>query len=108
VTADVKPGRLVLAGTPLLWHLRFDFNPIDLQPPNSPAVVTYRQLQSDPQTSGNDAEVLAPSLLQADATAKRLAALPEVSRVMTLSRFIPGDQDQKIVALKSALQRSRY
>ena len=96
---------LVLAGTPLLWHLRFDFNPIDLQPPNSPAVVTYRQLQSDPQTSGNDAEVLAPSLLQADATAKRLAALPEVSRVMTLSRFIPGDQDQKIVALKSALQR---
>ena len=53
---------VVLAGTPLLFHLPFDFNPIDLQNPNSPSVVTYRQLQSDPQTSGNDAEILAPSL----------------------------------------------
>jgi uncharacterized protein len=96
---------VVLAGTPLLGHLRFDFNPVDLQPPNSPSVVTYRQLQSDPQTSGNDAEVLAPSLEQADATARRLAALPEVSRVLTLSNFIPADQDQKIAALKGASQR---
>jgi hopanoid biosynthesis associated RND transporter like protein HpnN len=67
--------------------------------------VTYRQLQSDPQTSGNDAEVLAPSLEQADATARRLAALPEVSRVLTLSNFIPADQDQKIAALKAASRR---
>ena len=79
----------MLAGTPLLLHLPFDFNPVNLQSPNSPSVVTYRELQSDPQTSGNDAEVLAPSLEQADATAKRLAALPEVSRVLTLSSFIP-------------------
>ena len=96
---------VVLAGTPLLLHLPFDFNPVDLQAPNSPSVVTYRELQSDPQTTGNDAEVLAPSLEQADATAKRLAALPEVSRVLTLSNFIPTGQEQKIAALKAASQR---
>ena len=96
---------IVLAGTPLLLHLPFDFNPVNLQSPDSPSVVTYRQLQRNPETSGNDAEILAPSLEQADATAKRLAALPEVSRVLTLSSFIPGDQDRKIAALKTASQR---
>jgi hopanoid biosynthesis associated RND transporter like protein HpnN len=96
---------LVLAGAPLLWHLQFDFNPVDLQSPDSPSVVTYRELQHDPETTGNDAEVLAPSLEQADASAKRLAALPEVSRTLTLSSFIPADQDQKIATLRNASQR---
>ena len=96
---------IVLAGTPLLLHLPFDFNPVNLQSPDSASVVTYRQLQRNPETSGNDAEILAPSLEQADATAKRLAALPEVSRVLTLSSFIPIDQDRKIAALKTASQR---
>jgi uncharacterized protein len=96
---------IVLAGTPLLLHLPFDFNPVDLQSPESASVVTYRELQSDPQTSGNHAEVLAPSLEQADMMAKRLATLPEVSRVLTLSSFIPADQEQKIAALKAVSQR---
>src|SRR5262249_44925464 len=72
--------------------------------PNSPSVVTYRQLQSEPETSGNDAEVLAPSLEQADQIAKRLASVPEVKRALTLTNFIPGDQDQKIAALHAAAQ----
>jgi hopanoid biosynthesis associated RND transporter like protein HpnN len=95
---------VVLAGTPLLLHLTFDFNPVDLQSPDSPSVVTYRQLQNDPATSGNAAEILAPSLQKADETAKRLAALPEVSQTLTLSSLIPADQDQKIAALKAASQ----
>jgi hopanoid biosynthesis associated RND transporter like protein HpnN len=66
--------------------------------------VTYRQLQSEPQATGNDAEVLAPSLEQADAIAKRLASLPEVSQVVTLNSFIPADQDQKIAALRETAQ----
>lgn len=93
---------VVLAGTPLLFHLHFDFNPVDLQNPTSPSVVTYRQLQSEPQTSGNDAEVLVPSLEQADAIAKRLSSVPEVSQVLTLDSFVPADQDQKIAALRDA------
>jgi uncharacterized protein len=95
---------VVLAGTPLLFDLSFDFNPIDLQNPASPSVMTYRQLQSEPETSGNDAEILAPSLDQADQIAKRLAAVPEVSQALTLKSFIPGDQDQKIAALHMAAQ----
>ncbi len=93
---------LVLAGSPLLLHLPFDFNPVNLQSPDSPSVVTYRALQKYPQTAGNDAEVLAPSIDQADAIAKRLAALPEVSSTLTVRSFVPTDQEQKIAALKAA------
>jgi len=93
---------VVLAGTPLLFHLPFDFNPVNLQDPNSLSVIAYHELQKDPETSGNDAEVLAPSLDQADQTAKRLGSLPEVSRTLTLSNFIPADQAEKIAAITSA------
>jgi uncharacterized protein len=96
---------VVLAGSPLLLHLPFDFNPVNLQSPNAASVVTYRELQHDPETSGNDAEILTPSLEQADVTAKRLAALPEVARTLTLSNYIPADQDPKIAALRAASQK---
>ena len=95
----------VAAASPLLLRLPFDFNPVDLQSPNSPAVVTYRQLQKDPETSASDAEVLAPSIEQADATAKHLDGLPEVSRTITINNYIPGDQDAKIAELKTASGR---
>jgi uncharacterized protein len=95
---------VVLAGAPLLLHLPFDFNPINLQNPNAPSVVTYRELQRTPETSGNDAEALAPTLDQANATATRLGALPEVSRTLTLSSLVPTDQNQKIAAIISASQ----
>jgi len=98
---------LVVAASPLLLHLPFDFNPIDLQNPNSPAVMTYHQLQKDPETSGSDAEVLAPSIEQADAIAKRLDGLPQVSRTITVNNYIPGDQEAKIRELKSASARLR-
>ena len=96
---------LVLAGTPLLLRLPFDFNPINLQNPNSPAVITYRQLQKYPETSASDAELLAPSVEQADAAASRLAALPQVSRTITIGNYVPSDQDTKIAKLKSASAR---
>jgi uncharacterized protein len=94
----------VLAGTPLLRHLSFDFNPVNLQSPNSPSVATYRELERNPETSGNEAEVLEPSLEKADDDAKNLASLPEVLRVLTLSSLIPDQQDQKIAAVKAASQ----
>ena len=69
---------------------------------SSPSVVTYRQLQNDPETSATDAELLEPSIGQANAAAKRLSTLPQVSRTFTLSSFVPKDQDEKITQLKAA------
>jgi hypothetical protein len=93
---------LALAGAPLLFHLPFDFNPVNLQNPSAPSVITYRELQKTPETSGVDADLLAPTLDGADQTAKRLGRLPEVSRALTLDSFIPADQGEKIAAIRSA------
>jgi hopanoid biosynthesis associated RND transporter like protein HpnN len=96
---------VVLACAPLLLHLPFDFNPIHLENPNAASVVTYRELQANPETSGSDAEMLAPTLDDANAIARRLAALPEVLRTLTLSSFIPDDQEQKIAAIRAAVPK---
>ncbi|WP_426437422.1 MMPL family transporter [Bradyrhizobium genosp. P] len=96
---------VVLAGAPLLSRLTFDFNPVNLQNPDSPAVATYRELQHDPEANGNDAELLAQSLGEADQKAKRLAGLPEVSQALTLNSLIPPDQEQKVAAVREASQR---
>jgi uncharacterized protein len=86
---------LVLVGTPLLLHVPFDFHPNDLQNPNEPAVAIYRELKKDPQVGANAIDILTPSLEAANAMAQRLAALPTVARVLTLSNFVPMDQEQK-------------
>jgi uncharacterized protein len=96
---------VVLAGTPLLSRLPFDFNPINLQDQKAPSVVAYRELQGNPLTSGTEAEVVAGSLGDADVIAGRLAALPQVLRTLTLNSFIPADQGQKISVVKSAATR---
>jgi uncharacterized protein len=49
--------------------------------------------------------VLAASLDEANSTAQRLVALPEVPRTLTLNSFVPGDQDQKIAAVRTAAPR---
>ena len=95
---------VVLAATPLLLHLPFDFNPTHLQDPNAKSVKTYLELRSEPQTGANAIDIETPDLKTADATAGRLAALPEVSQTTTLSRFIPQSQDEKIRLIRAAAQ----
>ncbi|MFZ1108240.1 MAG: MMPL family transporter [Rhodomicrobium sp.] len=86
---------VVLAGLPLLHWLRFDFNPMNLRSPNVESIATYLDLNKDPETAGRTMEALTPSVADADALAKKLGDLPEVSRAMTLSSFVPENQDKK-------------
>jgi hopanoid biosynthesis associated RND transporter like protein HpnN len=93
---------VVLGGLPLLYHLQFDFNPINLNNPNTESIATYLDLRSDPATGASTIEVLAPSLAQAKDIAGRLGKLPEVSRVMTIESFVPPDQPQKLQLISQA------
>ena len=98
IAAIVGTIGLTLAGTPLLLHLPFDFNPINLQNPNSPAVVTYRQLQNDPETSASDAELLAPSLEQAEPgkTPRRAAGSLRTITLNSLCSWRSGHENRSI------------
>jgi hopanoid biosynthesis associated RND transporter like protein HpnN len=90
------------AGLPLLMDLRFDFNPINLRNTKVESIATYLDLRRDPNMSSHTAEVLAPSVTEADAVAKRLAALPEVARTVTVDSFVPQDQQQKLTRIRAA------
>jgi uncharacterized protein len=93
---------LVLGALPLLYWLRFDFNPISLDNPNTESVSTYLELKNNPDLPGRSVELLEPSLQDADAMAAKIGALPEVSRTMTLSSFVPSDQDAKLALIGEA------
>jgi hopanoid biosynthesis associated RND transporter like protein HpnN len=98
----IVTGLVVAGGLPLLHWLRFDFNPINLRSPKTEAVSTYLELKTDPESGTNDIQVLVPSLAEADQLAAKLRVLPQVSRVLTLSSFIPPDQDKKLPIIQAA------
>ncbi|EEA03560.1 hopanoid biosynthesis associated RND transporter like protein HpnN [Burkholderia sp. H160] len=96
---------VVLGATPLLAHLRFDFNPLHLKDPHTESLSTLLSLKDSPEAAVNNVQALAPSLADADAIAERLRKLPEVGSVNTLSTFIPADQQQKMMLIASAAQQ---
>jgi uncharacterized protein len=96
---------VVVCGLPLLYWLRFDFNPIDLQNPANESIATYLELNRDPTTGANAVQVLAPSLEQAGVIAAKVEKLPEVASATTLLTFIPGDQDAKLPIIRNAAEK---
>jgi hopanoid biosynthesis associated RND transporter like protein HpnN len=93
---------VALAGTPLLAHLRFDFNPLNLRSPKVESVATLLDLMKDPATDTNTIDVLAPSVAASRDLAQRLGALPEVAQVVSIETFVPVDQDQKLPIIQRA------
>ena len=93
---------VVAAGLPLLYHLQFDFNPMNLRSKTAESVATYLELKNDPESGANDVGILQPTLAQADALAAKLRALPQVGRVTTLSTFIPDQQSEKLALIADA------
>ncbi|MCW2284500.1 hopanoid biosynthesis associated RND transporter like protein HpnN [Rhodoblastus acidophilus] len=101
---------VVGAGLPLLFHLRFDFNPIHLRDPNTESVATYLDLKRDRNMEIDNIQLLAPNTAEAEKKAERLAQVPEVAAVRTLMDMVPAQQDEKLAliaktaaALKDAL-----
>lgn len=88
--------------SPLLYFVHFDINPLHLSSPKVESVATFLDLRRDPETGANAAEVAAPSLADAEALARRLTALPEVSRAATIASFVPDDQAEKLRAIETA------
>ncbi|HZT51320.1 MAG TPA: MMPL family transporter, partial [Stellaceae bacterium] len=95
-------GLAALGALALMPRLTFDFNPLDLQNQTTEAMRVLNELKTDPDATPYTAEILAPSLAAAQATAARLDQLPEVGRTITLASFIPDDQKEKLAILADA------
>ena len=96
---------IALLGTPLLYFLKFDFNPINLRNPHSESIATYLDLRRDPNSDTNTVDVVAPSEEVARRIAANLEKVPEVARVRFVDSFIPTDQDVKLAAIHTAAEK---
>jgi len=95
IVVVIGTALVVIAGLPLVFGLRFDFNPIHLRNPNSESIATYLDLSRDAETNTNAVEVLAPSIADARTVAARVSKVPEVSHAVTIESFIPDRQEEK-------------
>jgi hopanoid biosynthesis associated RND transporter like protein HpnN len=93
---------LVVAGLPLLYFMKFDFNPINLRNPKAESIATFLDLRKDPNTGANAINVLTNSEAEAKKIEGRLEKLPEVLRVMSIDSFVPEDQPAKLQLIAKA------
>jgi uncharacterized protein len=93
---------LAVLGALLTPHLTFDSDPLHTKDPHTEAMRTLHDLMDSPLTNPYSVDVLTPSEADADALAKRLAALPLTANVLTLSTFVPQDQEPKLAAIADA------
>jgi hopanoid biosynthesis associated RND transporter like protein HpnN len=95
-------GTLAVAilGSPLLYRLTFDFDPIHLRSPETESISTFLDLGGDPRAGVNSVNVITPSLNDAASASEKLRQLPEVLQVSTLMNFVPQDQDKKLALIR--------
>jgi len=93
---------LVVAGLPLLYFMKFDFNPINLRNPKAESIATFLDLRKDPNTGANAINVLTTSEAEAKKIETKLEKLPEVLRVMSIDSFVPEDQPAKLQLIAKA------
>jgi hopanoid biosynthesis associated RND transporter like protein HpnN len=87
---------VVIAGLPLLYFMKFDFNPMNLRNKNAESIATFLDLRKDPNTGANAIDVMTNSDTDARKIEAKLEKLPEVQRVMSLASFVPEDQAPKL------------
>ena len=87
---------VALLGSPLLYFLTFDFDPIHLRSPQTESISTLLELGSDPRAGINSVNIVTGSIDEGSTAAEKLQKLPEVLQVRTVATFIPQDQDKKL------------
>ena len=91
----------VVAGI-LSVDARFDFDPMNLKNPHTQSVQTLFDLMEDGSTTPYAATVLASSLDDARILAERLRRLPEVASAVSISDYVPKDQNEKLEIIGTA------
>lgn len=93
---------VALAGLPLLYFMKFDFNPINLRNSKVESIATFLDLRKDPNTGANAINVMTNSEADAKKIEAKLEKVPEVLRVMSLDSFVPEDQPAKLNLIAQA------
>jgi hopanoid biosynthesis associated RND transporter like protein HpnN len=87
---------LTIGSVLVLPHARFDNNPLNVRDPKSESVRALSDLLDHGATSPWSLNAVSPDLAHAEALAERLRAVPEVGQVVSVTDFVPGDQEAKL------------
>ena len=98
---------VALIGSPLLYFLTFDFDPIHLRSPQTESISTLLDLGTNPQVGFSSVNVVMPNLKDAQAAAQQLQKVPQVRSVTTLDSLVPPDQDQKLELIQGFAEDMR-
>ena len=93
---------VAVAGMPLLYFMKFDFNPMNLRTPKAESIATFLDRRKDPNTGAHAINVLTNSEADARKIEERLQKLPEVLTVRSLDTFVPPDQPAKLKLIAQA------
>jgi hopanoid biosynthesis associated RND transporter like protein HpnN len=91
-----------LLGAGAMWlapQVDLDTNVIRMRNPEAVSVQAFEDLLDSRLSTPWYLDALAPSLEEADRLAERMRALDVVDRVVTLSSFVPEDQEEKLEVL---------
>lgn len=94
-------GMLAVIGMAALPYARFNFDPLDLQNPDSEAMRTLQDLLKKEEINPYAVTVLANDLEEAARLKATLSALPEVNGVLIPQDFVPSDQEDKLVTIEN-------
>lgn len=98
---------IFLGGVVAIKKLRFDFDPFNLLPQNSESIIYYKKLLSRTNFSSELNIITVSSLKEAEEKRKKLLTLSTVSRVDSISLYIPMEQEEKLSLLRE-LKEKRY
>jgi uncharacterized protein len=87
---------VAIAGLPLLYFMKFDFNPMNLRNAKAESIATFLDLRKDPNTGANAINVMTTSEADGKKIEARLEKVPEVLSVRSLDSFVPEDQPAKL------------
>ncbi|GMQ76082.1 MAG: MMPL family transporter [Gammaproteobacteria bacterium] len=93
---------IAVAALWLLPDIRFDTNPIRVRDPSTDSVQLFNEILEDGDAFPWNLNVVADDLDSARETASRLEKLPEIKLALTLSDFVPDDQQAKLDILDQA------
>lgn len=93
---------LALVAGVMAPQVRFDFDPLNLKDRSTESVQTLFDLIGNEDTAPYTADVVAPDAAAARDLAARLEALSTVQSVLSVERFVPEDQENKLAVIDSA------
>lgn len=93
---------LAIAALVFVPQARFDFDPLNLRDRSTESVQTLLDLMGHEASAPYTANILAEDRVAARKLTEKLSALRSVESVLSIDRFVPRDQEDKLAAIESA------